>query len=92
MQLTVGPRHRQIIRDAVDQFLDGVIECGPADVNLPHELTLEISRFDDHLEIEWSENPEIDLPGPIDPDMLRAEIYEDHAILEMAISELRINF
>mgnify|MGYP003322656303 FL=1 len=59
-----------------------MLEFGVCDIELPDDLTLDIVRTEDSVEITWSDNPTIDLPGP-NADMLRAEVFEDHARVEL---------
>lgn len=76
------PKAGQNARDLAEQILDGVLEIGIADIELPDEMKLHICRNEDSIEIDWSDNPTIDLPGP-DADMLNAEVFEDHLRVEL---------
>ncbi len=95
MRFKISSKHNQTIRNIVCDLLDGVIEAGPVDINIPDVITIDVTRHDDHLAFEWSENPEIDIPGlpsPFDPDMIRAEIHETHAIIDLILGNVRIDF
>ena len=76
------PKAGRMARDLAQQIVDGVLEFGVCDIELPDELKLDIVRTEDSVEINWSDNPTIDLPGP-NADMLRAEVFEDHARVEL---------
>lgn len=80
--IQMKPKAGQNARDLAEQVLDGVLEIGIADIELPDEMKLSIVRNEDSVEIDWTENPTIDLPGP-DADMLRAEVFEDHVRVEL---------
>lgn len=75
-------KQAQAVRDLIEQILDGTLEVGKFDIDLPDEFTLRIIRNEDSVELDWSENPEINLPGP-DGEMLGAEVFEDHALVEV---------
>lgn len=79
---TLPPKQAQAVRDLVEQTLDGTLEIGKFDIDLPDEFNVRIIRNEDSVELDWSENPEINLPGP-DGEMLGAEVFEDHAIVEV---------
>ena len=35
---------------------------------------------------------EVDIPGPISPDVLKVTAFEDHAIVDLRISQVRVNY
>tara|TARA_R110002110_G_scaffold326297_1_gene538162 strand:- start:463 stop:702 length:240 start_codon:yes stop_codon:yes gene_type:complete len=65
----------------MEQTLDGKLEIGKFDIDLPDEFTVRIIRNEESVEFDWSENPEINLPGP-DGELLSAEAFEDHAMVQ----------
>ena len=78
---TLPPKTAQAVRDTVGQLLDGVLEVGSADIDLPDEFTLTIVRTDDSLQVEWTNNPGLSLPGP-DGELLSAEVFDDHTRID----------
>ena len=62
-------------RELINGLIDGRLEISrAADVTIGPRLTLAITRQKDCLRIDWDPPPEIDLPGPFDPDLCYAEI------------------
>lgn len=35
---------------------------------------------------------EVDIPGPISPDVLRVTAFDDHALVDLRVSQLRVNY
>ena len=35
---------------------------------------------------------EVNIPGPIDPDMLKVTAFEDHAMVDLRLTQLRVNY
>lgn len=82
-------KYGEQIRAAVTALLGGKI--GP--VQIPRLLTLTIQTEDDHksIKLTWPQKVEVDLSG-INPDLLRARCFPDHAIVDLRISNIRINY
>jgi hypothetical protein len=78
---TLPPKKAQAVRDTVEQLLDGVLEVGSADIDLPDEFTLKIVRTEESLQVEWTQNPGLSLPGP-DGELLSAEVFDDHTRID----------
>ena len=79
------------IRPVIRSILRGVIGNGKVAVNLPEEITFSVKRGDDCIELDWSGRIEADIPGPVDPDLISAKVYETHTDVSLRISSLRIN-
>ena len=75
------------IRAAIAAML--LSKAGP--VLLPKRLDVTIEAQGDHVSIDWKQKVEADLPG-VNPDMIRGRAYPDHAIVDLRISNLRINY
>ncbi|MCP4783376.1 MAG: hypothetical protein GY903_01210 [Fuerstiella sp.] len=84
------PENRAAIQRFVRQWLTNSIPR----LNLPDKLELKIDRKQHHLAIEWEGQVEAVLGaiGLPDPDLLRARVYEDHAIVDLRFSNIRIDY
>jgi hypothetical protein len=79
---------RQQIRD----FVSGLSQSNTLGrVVISDEVEFRITREPDHVAIDWAGKIEASLPG-IDPDLLRARLYTDHADVDMRVSGLRVNY
>tara|TARA_R110002110_G_scaffold406694_2_gene626994 strand:+ start:201 stop:482 length:282 start_codon:yes stop_codon:yes gene_type:complete len=82
------PEVREKIQTLVRQWLTNKIPR----LSLPDKLELTIDRKQHHLAIEWEGQVEAVLGGMPDPDLLRARVYEDHAIVDLRFSNIRIDY
>ena len=78
---------RKQIRDFVAGYLSNTL----GRVVISDEVDFTITREADHVAIDWDGKIEASLPG-IDPDLMRARLYTDHADVDMRVSGLRINY
>jgi hypothetical protein len=78
---------RQQIRDFVAGYLSNTL----GRVVISDEVEFKITREPDHVAIDWDGKIEASLPG-IDPDLMRARLYTDHADIDMRVSGLRVNY
>jgi hypothetical protein len=78
---------RQQIRDFVSGYLSNTL----GRVVISDEVEFTITREADHIAIDWAGKIEASLPG-IDPDLLRARLYTDHADIDLRVSGLRVNY
>jgi len=81
------PKVREAIRDTVRDFLNNTL----ADLNVPDKVEFTVERKADHIAVDWDGIIEHRQRGP-DPDLLRARLYEDHATIDLHISNIRINY
>ena len=62
-------------KELINGLIDGRLEISrAADVTIGPRLTLALTRQQDCLRIDWDPPPEIDIPGPWNPDLCYAEI------------------
>jgi len=73
------------IRSALSAIVAGKI--GP--VLLPRRLDFSVQVDGECVTVTWLQKIEADLPG-VNPDLLRAKCYPDHAIIDLRISNLRV--
>jgi hypothetical protein len=82
------PESREKIQTLVRQWLTDAIPR----LSLPDKLKLEIERKSNYLAVNWEGKVEAVLGGMPDPDLLRARVYENHAIVDLRFSNIRINY
>ncbi len=78
-------------RDVTRSVLKGLISNKSGRIRLSDLIDLKITRQADHLAIDWDGKVEVSLPG-VDPDLVRARLYEHHAGINLHISSLRIEY
>jgi len=79
-----------VISQLVQQAIAGTVDAGAVSVMLPKQIGLRVQRMADHLLVTWDNNPEVDLPGPINPDMLRVQLYADRAEIVTRLATIRV--
>lgn len=82
------PKVREVLQKYVRLWLTDNIPR----LSLPDKLELEIERKNNYLAVNWDGKVEAVLGGMPDPDLLRARVYEDHAIVDLRISNIRVNY
>ena len=83
-----GPRFAELVRE----LISGTVAAGPVEINLPNDMAVIFSRESDHIELTWDEAPEVDLFGPIDPDIIRIRAYENEAFIDLRLTNVRIKY
>jgi len=82
------PSHRDMIQKYVRQYLANAFPK----LNLPDKLELRIERKQHHIAVAWDGKVEAVLRGLPDPDMIRARVYDDHAVVDLRFSGIRIDY
>jgi hypothetical protein len=82
------PQQCEQIRKTVRDVLENTL----GRLNLPERIVFEVKRHPDHLAVEWDGKVEAAIRGLPDPDLLRAKLYKTHAIVDLRISGVRINY
>ena len=77
------------IREAIQAVISGRIEriewSEAVNLKLTHDGTQAVLTITDGT-------VEIDIPGPISPDVLQVTAFEDHALVDLRLSQVRINY
>ncbi len=79
------------VRDSVQSLLGGTVDAGAVSISLPDSIMFKVERKPDHVSVEWDNNPEVELPG-IDPDLIRARLYQNEAEIDLVLSGIRITY
>ncbi|WP_437205835.1 hypothetical protein [Planctomicrobium sp. SH664] len=45
----------------------------------------ELTKFENSVLVRWRDGAEIDLPGPIDPNIRQSRVFSNHATMEFAV-------
>lgn len=77
------------IRAAIQAVISGRIEriefSETVNLRLTHDGTQAVVTVTDGT-------VEVDIPGPISPDVLRVTAFGDHAIVDLRLSQVRVNY
>ena len=77
------------IREAIQAVISGRIEriefSDTVNLKLTHDGTQAVLTVTDGT-------VEVDIPGPISPDVLRVTAYDDHALVDLRLSQVRVNY
>lgn len=77
------------IREAIQAVISGKIEriefSETVNLKLTHDGTQAVLTVTDGT-------IEVDIPGPISPDVLKVTAYDDHALVDLRLSQLRVNY
>ena len=79
------------------KVIKGVIDnrefvIGPVCVSVPDSAVVSFAIKDNHIDVAWSINPEVDIPGPVDPDILGARLYTDHAEIDTHFGTVKVKY
>lgn len=84
----VDLRHLNI-REAIQAVISGRIEriefSETVNLKLTHDGTQAVLTVTDGT-------VEVDIPGPISPDVLRVTAYNDYALVDLSVSQVRVNY
>jgi hypothetical protein len=82
---------QRAIRSIVESVIDGVIGVNDAiDINLPDPLTVTKTIHNDHLEVTWKGKIEANIPGPINPDIIRLKCWPTETRVYLRLDDIRI--
>jgi len=79
-----------VISQLVQQAIAGTVDAGAVSVMLPQTIEVRMHRNSDHLLLTWDTNPEVDLPGPINPDLLKVRLYADRAEVVTRLATIKM--
>ena len=84
----VDLRHMNI-REAIQAVISGRIER----IEWSEAVNLKLKHDGEQAVLTVTDGTvEIDIPGPISPDVLRVTANEDHALVELRLSQVRIDY
>lgn len=79
-------------REAIREFVTGLLVNRLGKLRIADEITFSMSRHSDHIAVEWEGHVEAAIARGVAPDLIRARLYKNHAEVDMRVSGLRINY
>lgn len=77
------------IREAIQAVISGRIER----IEFSETVNLKLTHDGSKAVLTVTDGTvEVDIPGPISPDVLRVTAYEDHALVDLRLSQVRIDY
>lgn len=77
------------IREAIQAVISGKIER----IEFSETVNLRLQRDGQKAVLTVTDGTvEVDIPGPISPDVLRVTAYDDHALVDLRLSQVRVNY
>jgi hypothetical protein len=77
------------IREAIQAVISGRIER----IEFSETVNLRLTHDGEQAVLTVTDGTvEIDIPGPISPDVLRVTAYEDYALVDLRFSQVRVNY
>ena len=77
------------IREAIQAVISGRIER----IEFSETVNLKLKHDGEQAILTITDGTvEVDIPGPISPDVLRVTAFEDHALVDLRLSQVRINY
>ena len=84
----VDLRHLNI-REAIQAVISGRIER----IEFSETFNLKLKHDGERAVLTVTDGTvEIDIPGPISPDVLRVTAFDDHALVDLRLSQVRIDY
>jgi hypothetical protein len=84
----VDLRHLNI-REAIQAVISGKIER----IEFSETVNLKLKHDGEKAVLTVTDGTvEFDIPGPISPDVLRVTAYDDHALVDLRLSQVRVNY
>ena len=84
----VDLRHMNI-REAIQAVISGKIER----IEFSETVNLKLTHDGQKAVLTVNDGTvEVDIPGPISPDVLRVTAYDDHALVDLRLSQVRVNY
>ena len=77
------------IREAIQAVISGRIER----IEFSETVNLKLTHDGEKAVLTVNDGTvEVDIPGPISPDVLRVTAYDDHALVDLRLSQVRVNY
>jgi len=84
----VDLRHLNI-REAIHAVISGRIER----IEFSETVNLRLNHDGEKAILTITDGTvEVDIPGPISPDVLRVTAFDDHALVDLRLSQVRVNY
>jgi hypothetical protein len=84
----VDLRHLNI-REAIQAVISGRIER----IEFSETVNLKLKHDGEKAVLTVTDGTvEFDIPGPISPDVLKVTAYDDHALVDLRLSQVRVNY
>ena len=85
----IDMRGRAGLREAIEAIISGKVDR----IEWTDTLNLRITRDGDSAEIKITDgNAEVNLRGLPDPDVLSAKLYQDHAVVSLRLTNVRVDY
>jgi len=82
----------QAKRDGIQETVRQLLTNTVPHLKLPESITPTIEFKDDHIAVRWEDKIEIPLRGLPDPDVISARIYPHETLLDLRLSNIRIDY
>lgn len=77
------------IREAIQAVISGRIDR----IELSETVNLRLQHDGEKAVLTVTDGTvEVDIPGPISPDVLRVTAYDDHALVDLRVNQVRVNY
>ena len=77
------------IREAIQAVISGKIER----IEFSETVNLRLKRDGERAVLTITDGTvEVDIPGPISPDVLRVTAFDDHALVDLRLSQVRVDY
>ena len=77
------------IREEIQAVISGRIER----IEFSETVNLKLKHDGEQAVLTITDGTvEVDIPGPISPDVLRVTAFDDHALVDLRLSQVRINY
>ena len=77
------------IREAIQAVINGKIER----IEFSETVNLRLTHDGEKAVLTVNDGTvEVDIPGPISPDVLRVTAFDDHALVDLRLSQVRVNY
>ena len=77
------------IREAIQAVISGKIER----IEFSETVNLRLKHDGEQAVLTITDGTvEVDIPGPISPDVLRVTAFDDHAVVDLRLSQVRIDY
>lgn len=77
------------IREAIQAVISGRVDR----IEFSETVNLKLQHDGEKAVLTVTDGTvEVDIPGPISPDVLKVTAFEDHALVDLRVSQLRIEY
>lgn len=87
----LSPQQSQRARTHIGDLLHNTIQLGPVTLRVPDPWVVTKTIEGDKVVLTWDQPPEINIPGPIDPDIIRVTLTMDWSEVETHLGTWHID-